>query len=59
MSVYLSCRVVCNVLIPRPENSYRLWSVIVPDLETSAKIRSALLRQGKRRVDICKCLSRK
>jgi hypothetical protein len=28
-------RVLCDELIPRPEESYRLWCVVVCDLETS------------------------
>ena len=31
----LSGRGICNVLITRPEESYRLWCVVVCDLETS------------------------
>jgi hypothetical protein len=27
-------RVLCDELIPRPEESYRLWCVVVCDLET-------------------------
>jgi hypothetical protein len=30
----LSGRGLCDRLIPRPEESYRLWNVIVCDLET-------------------------
>jgi hypothetical protein len=33
--VYLSGRGLCDGLITRPEESYRLWCVIVCDLETS------------------------
>jgi len=31
----LSGRGLCDELIPRPEESYRLWCVVVCDLETS------------------------
>ena len=31
----LSGRSLCDVLITRPEESYRLWCVVVCDLETS------------------------
>jgi len=31
----LSGRGLCNELITRPEESYRLWCVVVCDLETS------------------------
>ena len=31
----LSGRGICNELITRPEESYRLWCVVVCDLETS------------------------
>jgi len=29
----LSCRGLCDELITRPEDSYRLWCVVVCDLE--------------------------
>jgi hypothetical protein len=35
MFVVLSGRVLCDGLITRPEESYRLWCVVVCDLETS------------------------
>jgi hypothetical protein len=39
MDVFLLCvlsgRGLCNELITRPEQSYRLWCVVVCDLETS------------------------
>ena len=35
----LSCRGVCDGLITRPEVSYRLWCVVVCDLETSSRLR--------------------
>ena len=31
----LSCRGLCDELITRPEESYRLWCVVVCDIETS------------------------
>ena len=31
----LSCRGLCDELITRPEESYRMWCVVVWDLETS------------------------
>ena len=31
----LSGRGLCDGLIPRPEESYRMWRVVVCDLETS------------------------
>jgi hypothetical protein len=31
----LSVRRICDELITRPEESYRLWCVVVCDLETS------------------------
>ena len=31
----LSGRGLCDELIPRPEESYRLWCIVVCDLETS------------------------
>ena len=35
----LSGRVLCDGLIIRPEESYRLWCVVVCDLETSSRMR--------------------
>jgi len=35
VSVVLSGRGLCDELIPRTEESYRLWCVVVCDLETS------------------------
>ena len=45
----LSGRGLCDVLITRPEESYRLWCVVVCDLETSRMRRSwpALGRSAK------------
>ena len=31
----LSCRGLCDELVTRPEESYRLWCVIVYELETT------------------------
>jgi len=36
----LSGRGLCDELITRPEESYRLWCVVVSDLETSRMWRS-------------------
>jgi len=56
MSVCCECRVLsgrslCDELITRPEESYRLWCVIVCDLETSWMRRpwptGGLLRQPR------------
>jgi len=33
----LSGRSLCDELITRPEESYRLWCIVVCDLETSRK----------------------
>jgi hypothetical protein len=46
--VCLSGRGLCDGLITRPEESYRLWCVIVYDLGTS-RMRRLKLRKG------CKC----
>ena len=35
----LSGRGLCDGLITRPEESYRLWCVVVCDLETSSRMR--------------------
>jgi hypothetical protein len=40
----LSGRGLCDGLITRPEESYRLWSVVVYDLETS-RMKSATRRK--------------
>jgi hypothetical protein len=61
MSVYCECcvlsgRGLCDELITRPEESYRLWSVVVCDLETTkilvneekAKAHQGLSRQEKK-----------
>jgi hypothetical protein len=44
----LSCRGLCNELITRPEESYRLWCVVVCDLETS-RMTKATKRVGSQR----------
>ena len=43
----LSGRGLCDELITRPEESYRLWCVIVCDLETSSE--EAMARVGLQR----------
>ena len=35
----LSGRCLCDEMITRPEESYRLWCVVVCDLETSSRMR--------------------
>jgi hypothetical protein len=42
----LSGRGLCDGLITRPEQSYRLWRVVVCDLETSWKVGHGLLGEG-------------
>jgi len=42
----LSVRGLCDELITRPEESYRLWCVVVCDLETSRMRRPALGRSA-------------
>ena len=37
----LSGRGLCDELVTRPEESYRLWCVVVGDLETSISSRSS------------------
>ena len=51
MSVCCECRVLsgrglCDELIPRPEESYRVWCVVVCDQETSKIRRASLDRSG-------------
>ena len=41
----LSCRGLCDELITRPEESYRLWCVVVCDLE-NLKNEEAMTRVG-------------
>jgi len=43
----LSGRGLCDKLITRPEESYRLWCVVVCDLETSNE--EAMTRVGSQR----------
>jgi hypothetical protein len=43
----LSDRGLCDGLITRPEESYRLWCVLVRDLETSRRTRLKFLRVVK------------
>jgi len=40
----LSGRSLCDELMTRPEESYRLWRVVVCDLETSKEDAKSLLR---------------
>ena len=40
VSVVLSGRGLCDELITRPEESYRLWCVVVCDLENLKNMRS-------------------
>ena len=55
----LSGRGLCDGLITRPEESYRLWCVVLCDLETSSRMRrpwpalGCSARGGKKFVD-CK-----
>jgi len=44
----LSGRGLCDELITRPEESYRLWSVVVCDLE-NLKNEEAMTRDGSQR----------
>jgi hypothetical protein len=44
----LSGRCLCDELISRPEKSYRLWSVVVCDLETSRMMRPWPCRMSSR-----------
>ena len=58
----LSGRGLCDGLIIRPEESYRLWSVVVRDLETSWMRRQCLTGRGgggfwaKKRRGVCPCV---
>jgi len=45
----LSGRGLCDELITRPEESYRLWCVVVYDLETTKKNEEAMARVGLQR----------
>jgi hypothetical protein len=58
VSCVLSGRGLCDELVTRPEESYRLWCVVVCDLETSRNRRTwpALVRKEKRKkncVSLC------
>jgi len=57
----LSGRGLCDELIIRTEESYRLWCVVVYDLETSRMRRSwptgGLSRQKQTNKQVCKCAS--
>jgi len=61
MSVYWECCVLtglCGALITRPEESYRMWCVVVCDLETSRMRRPwpALGRRATGKKNICICI---
>jgi len=45
----LSIRGLCDELITRPEESYRLWRVVVCDLEKNLKNEEAMTRVGSQR----------
>jgi len=45
----LSGRGLCDELISRPEGSYRLWCVVVCDLEKTLKNEEAMSRVGSQR----------
>jgi hypothetical protein len=47
----LSGRGLSDGLITRPEESYRLWCVLVCDLETSGMRRLKLVKGGKCRIE--------
>ena len=51
----LSGRGLCEELIPRPEESYRLWCVVVCDLE-NLKNKEAMTRIGSQRHSKKKCI---
>jgi hypothetical protein len=44
----LSGRGLCDELISRPEESYRLWCVVMCDLENSRKRRASAPQKGKK-----------
>jgi hypothetical protein len=45
----LSGRGLCDELITRPEESYRLWCVVMCDLEKNLKNEEAMTRAGSQR----------
>ena len=54
----LSSRGLCDGLITRPEESYRLWCVLVCDLETSRmrrlkSARAVNAREGEKKIKDC------
>jgi hypothetical protein len=51
LSVVLSRRSLCDGLITRPEESYRMWCVLVCDLETSRMRRLKLIKGCKCRIE--------
>ena len=54
----LSGRGLCDELITRPEESYRLWCVVVCDLETSWMRRSWPTEGCRSKTKLCKCYSK-
>jgi hypothetical protein len=55
----LSDRGLCDGLITRPEESYRLWCVLVCDLGTSRMRRLKLIKDCKCRIEKRKKITRK
>jgi hypothetical protein len=41
---FLSGKIFCNELITRPEESYRMWSAVVCDIQTSLMSRHSTNR---------------
>ena len=52
----LSGKSLCDELIPRPEEFYRLWHVIVCDLETSARRPWPTLGRCAKGMCVCVCV---
>jgi len=52
----LSGRGLCDDLITRPEESYRLWCVVVCDLETSRKRRPCWVAAPQKKMWVCRIL---
>jgi len=52
----LSGRCLCDELITRPEESYRLWCVVVCDLETSRICAPYIYDVSSLRVKIHRCV---